>query len=100
MNTTKQLNVGANRGNKRVWVEAGPLESHGWTTGTRYRFTITPTGARLDKDPAGKRGVAGGPGRPIIDLCNKKVTEWTQGADRVSLEFSDSFILISPLSVS
>ena len=97
---TKQLNVGANRGKKRVWIESGPLEEFGWTTGTRYTFHSQPEGdgwARLDKDPSGKRKVAGTAGRPIIDLCNNKVAEWTKGAARVEIEFTADYVLVTPI---
>lgn len=97
---TKKLNVGQNRGKSRVWIENGPLTEYGWTRGTRYTFVCQKEGsgwARLNKDTSGKRKVAGTDTRPIIDLCNNQVAEWTQGAPKVSIEFTSDYILISPI---
>ena len=94
---TKTLNVGQNRGKSRVWIENGPLNEYGWTRGTRYAFEFCCDCAKLSKDTSGKRKVAGTDTRPIIDLCNQQVAEWTNGAPKVSIEFTEDYILITPI---
>jgi len=110
MKNIKTLNVGKNRGKSRVWIENGPLTAYGWTRGTRYNVIPLEAIDELSQDSdnvgaillerdddEGKRKVAGTDTRPIIDLCNNQVAEWTNGAPKVSIRFNEDNILIIPI---
>ena len=75
-NMTKiNRNIGTNRGRGRVWIEnrpnskEKPLTENGWLKGVRYKRTVKGKGFELLRDKDGPLKVAGGPGRPVIDIC-------------------------------
>ena len=81
---TKTLNIGINKRKnakgetvlkRRVWLEGKALEKLGWVKGVTYtrKNQLLEDGFTLTKDSAGELKVAGGEGRPVLDLCGKYV---------------------------
>ncbi len=96
--------VGEYRGVRRIWLEGGPLEKRGFTKGVTYRREIDEASkvVRLIRDPNGKLVVSGkeklkdsGDYLPIIDLKNQTITQLTENADEVRVDFADGEIVIS-----
>ena len=71
--TTYQRLVGRNRGVARVWLEGEMLLANGWNNGDRFNVTFTKGALIYEKNPAGKRKVAGTPDRPILDTNTAKL---------------------------
>ena len=81
---TKTLNIGVNKRKnakgetvlkRRVWLEGKALERLGWVKGVTYtrKDQLLGNGFTLTKNSAGDLKVAGGEGRPVLDLCGKYV---------------------------
>ena len=68
-------NVGRNRGVARVWLEGEMLLSNGWNNGDRFNVTFLKGALIYEKNPAGKRKVAGTPDRPILDTNTAKLAK-------------------------
>jgi DNA (cytosine-5)-methyltransferase 1 len=71
----KTRNIGMNKGKRRIWLQNGELTDNGIHHG--MRFDAVPSGNVLEIiiNPEGKRKIAGGPDRPIIDMAGKIVTD-------------------------
>jgi hypothetical protein len=84
----KHLNIGTNRGERRVWIEGPILADHGWPAGTRYdREVCVETGKiHLTREVAGRYKVSGTADRPIIDLGGKWMTRWVDASEAESVE--------------
>lgn len=65
--------IGSNRGRARLWIEGQHLQAAGLPHGTLWTLTATDTGLTIAADPNGKRRIAGGPQRPIVDLVGRSV---------------------------
>ena len=87
--------IGSNRENKRVWIEGKSLEELGWTKGVRYTRKTDKSGFTLERDESGKLKVAGGEGRPVLDICGKYVTKALEGFDQVSVTITANKISIT-----
>ena len=98
---TKTLNVGTNRGKRRVWVEGKALERLGWVKGVKYtrKELQLESGFTLTRDNAGSLKVAGGEGRPVLDLCGNYVESAlgsiTEGYKEVSVKITEKKIVIT-----
>ena len=98
--TRVERNIGANRGNPRIWLEGKFLLNEGWTRGTEYRCRFEDGWIVYDKslDSEGRlRKVAGTNLRPIIDTNSKKITESFGDAERVLVCVTYHNISIRPL---
>ena len=60
--------IGQNRGKSRLWIEGKHLIAAGLAHGTRWTLTPTDTGLTIQADPEGRRRIAGGPTRPVVDI--------------------------------
>tara|TARA_R100001443_G_scaffold94656_1_gene101179 strand:- start:21 stop:419 length:399 start_codon:yes stop_codon:yes gene_type:complete len=88
-------NIGSNRGNRRVWIEGKSLEQLGWTKGVRYTRKTDGAGFTLERDESGKLKVAGGEGRPVLDLCGAYVGKALDGYNEVSVTITANKISIT-----
>ena len=68
-------NVGRNRGVARVWLEGEMLLANGWNNGDRFNVSFSEGALVYEKNPAGKRKVAGTPDRPILDTNTAKLSK-------------------------
>lgn len=95
--------VGESRGNARVWLEGLYLEQCGFTVGSFYRThidlesrTITietsETGNKVSRK-AKKRG--GQDFVPVVDLCNKDITEVFGSFQKVRAQYFDGKIVLT-----
>jgi hypothetical protein len=94
---TKSLNIGTNRGKRRVWVEGKALERLGWVKGVTYtrKPLLLSSGFTLTRDNAGDLRVAGGDGRPVLDLCGNYVAAALEGFDKVTVTITAKKITIT-----
>ena len=67
--------IGVNRSKRRIWLEGQILINAGFTHRTRFMVTNHNNRLVIETDPNGKRGVAGRPDRPIIDMTGKTITD-------------------------
>lgn len=79
------VNIGHNRGKRRIWLEGSRLAADGFTHGARYSRTVEDNSITLYLDPTGKYRVAGTPSRPIVDICGDWVTRWAGADDSVNV---------------
>jgi len=84
--TTKHLNIGTNRGERRVWIEGPILAANGWTAGTRYNRTVDEFRIHLTPAVDGRYKVSGTADRPIIDLGGQWMTRWVDASEAESVE--------------
>ena len=88
-------NIGLNRGKSRIWIEGKSLSDYGWIKGASYAKDNSAKGLIvLTKDVKGKLNVAGGPDRPVLDLCGKYVSIGFVGFQKVSVEITVEKITI------
>ena len=74
--TTTTRNIGANKGKPRLWIEGQSLIDAGLDHGARWDITDAAPGAfTICRAIDGKRKIAGKPGRPIIDMTGKTLTD-------------------------
>jgi hypothetical protein len=76
----KNLKVGQNKGNARIWLEIRESETHysQWVKGTRYDREITDEAIVITvASDTGKYKVSGKSGLSIIDISGKWLTKWT-----------------------
>jgi len=94
---TKTLNVGTNRGKRRVWVEGKALERLGWVKGVTYtrKELLLQSGFTLTRDNGGSLKVAGGEGRPVLDLCGNYVAAALEGFEKVTVTITTNKITIT-----
>ena len=94
---TKSLNIGTNRGKRRVWVEGKALERLGWVKGVTYtrKALLLESGFTLTRDNAGPLRVAGGEGRPVLDLCGNYVAAALEGFEKVTVTITANKITIT-----
>lgn len=107
---TKTLNIGINKRKnakgetvlkRRVWLEGKALEKLGWVKGVTYtrKDQLLEDGFTLIKDSAGDLRVAGGEGRPVLDLCGKYVEKAlgsiTEGYKEVTVKITENKIIIT-----
>ena len=69
--TTKELNIGWNKGRPRLWLEGAVLAEAGFNRGDHYKVRIDRNLLELKIDPEGKRKVSGKADKPIIDMTGK-----------------------------
>ena len=71
----KTRKVGKNKGIARIWLEAGELNQNGILHGMRFDSVSTAGKISVTINPAGKRKIAGKPGREIIDMTGATVAQ-------------------------
>ena len=86
----KNLKVGQNKGNARIWLEIRESELHysQWVKGTRYDRKITDEAIVIVASDTGKYKVSGKSGLSIIDISGKWLTKWVNGCTRVQVTYS------------
>lgn len=103
---TKTVNIGVNKRTnskgaviekRRVWLEGKALEKLGWVKGVTYsrKAQLLEEGFILTKDNAGPLKVAGGNGRPVLDLCGNYVAAALEGFDKVTVTITANKITIT-----
>ena len=83
----------------RVWLQG--TERYGWNGGDRYDIKYNKASIVLTKATDGRRGVTAAKGG-IIDLCNRRVTAWAEGATQAHVRYTMDAITIrraAPLRV-
>jgi hypothetical protein len=93
----KDLKLGQNKGNARIWIEIRESELHysQWVKGTRYDREITDEAIIITlAADTGKYKVSGKSGLSIIDISGKWLTKWGNGCARVQVTYSTETILI------
>ena len=87
--TTWTLCAGANRNQRRLWIEGRRLADAGWIRGTRFGRTVTDdyivlaacTEESFAEFGARSRGTVSGKGsKPVIDLNGKWLTTFLGGS--------------------
>jgi hypothetical protein len=94
------LKSGANKGNRRIWIEGSRLTDAGLPHGTVLTRTMDGDALRLTTDPAatGRRHrIAGTQARPILDLCGKWVTAFMDGHVHFTATLEPGGITITPV---
>ena len=98
--------LGTNKGRRRFWLCGSVLERIGMHCSVPYRRVDNPEGkqislVRISEEDFTKgdrrvtNGLKNGKARPIIDLCDKSIGKIFGDVDRVQVELSDGFIVIS-----
>lgn len=95
--------IGENRGNARIWLEGLYLEQCGFPVGSHYTThfdlesnTITITASETGNKVARKAKKRGsGEYLPVIDLCNKSVTEIFGSFKKVRAKYFDGKIVLT-----
>jgi hypothetical protein len=97
-NTTSLIitrNIGANRGNPRLWIQGDVLSSCGWNKGDKFDPFFADGFIRFRRSPNGKRKVAGDHRGPILDTNSKKIHQ-SLGDDvevvTINITFEDIWI--------
>ena len=72
--TTATRKIGANRGNRRIWLEGSILSNAGWSKGDRYDRITNDRTVLITRNPEGRYKVAGTDSRPIVDMAGAWVT--------------------------
>ena len=100
----KYAKIGSNKSNGRIWLEGNNLIKAGFIEGAPYRRVDNIDGRQIslfltaDNPAATDRKVTaskrGGKSRPIIDLCDRTITEIFGDARRVRVTFSNGQIVI------
>ena len=85
-NITATRKVGLNRGKPRLWIEGKLLIDAGLDHGQRWDIVPMDDGFKIVRNPAGKRKVAGKPGRPIIDITGSTLGNLGR-AEKLSLSY-------------
>ena len=95
------VTVSEQRNTKRIWLQGLKLEQANFVKGVRYRrdYDMDTRQIMLVIDDQGDHIVSGrlkGDNyQPIIDLCNAKVTDLTDGVSRVRVDVAADCIVIS-----
>lgn len=98
---TYQRKIGRNRGRPRIWLEGKMLATSGWVRGTRFTATFADGRLTYTRDPAGPRGVAGSPERPIIDTNNGKIGVCLGESGTITtVQITPAVIVITPSLVA
>jgi hypothetical protein len=85
--------IGKNRGKSRLWIEGQALIDAGWQVGDRFNIVYDGDNIRYERNPEGKRKVAGTPTRPIIDTNSDAIKD-AVGDDRVTVSLTNGIISI------
>ena len=91
MTQTQTVVAETNKGH-RIWIQS-VFAATGRTVGQRYNVVYLPNSIHVVFDVQGKRKVTAAKGG-IIDIEGKKVTQWAQGAQRVTIDCTQSQIVI------
>lgn len=102
---TSYVKVGANKGQRRIWLESKRLEENGFAPGEAFR-TILDIDAKtltLEIDLFGDRRVCsrkrklktGTSTNSIVDLCSSELTDFVGDYDRVRVDYFDSRIVVT-----
>ena len=86
--------IGVNRGKNRIWIEGNSLTDFDWLKGVTYKKEVSTGLMVLEKTPKGQLKVAGGEGRPVLDLCGLYVNANFEGFESVTIEISKAAIVI------
>ena len=98
----KQIKIGRNKGNARIWIENGTLAKYGFTRYTPIRVTFGETTnvilITVNHDNSNGFTVAGrergGKSISIIDICSQKLTAFVAGATTATVCYDDDILLI------
>ena len=93
------LNSGANKGNRRIWIEGSRLLSVGFRPGIMLSKAIIDGSLILSvvsERRLKKHSIAGTLDRPILDLCGKWVTRFMGDHPKVAVTLSRGRITIRP----
>ncbi len=110
--TTKTFKLARNKGNARIWIEGANLLNNGRSVGELFTYAIGETmhvtfakteeqresdgllaAAITSKHGRGK--IAGTATRPIIDICNRKLSAFFGDATAYTVEFLPNGLTIS-----
>lgn len=98
----KQIKVGRNKGNARVWIENGTLAKYGFTRYTPLRVSYGDNSKTIlitvSHDNSNGYTVAGrergGKAISIIDLCSQQLTDFVDGATTATVEYQPNMLTI------
>lgn len=110
---TFKSKVTQHRGNSRVWIEGANLSDHGFNYHDEYTVSFNAEGMDIAEIAIVKvveglrndnpvRKVSGRKRKgqtdhmPIIDLCNKKMSEVLQGVEYVQINLDNGYISVVP----
>ena len=87
--------LGMNKGKRRLWIEGAVLNTHGFTHGKRFNVETSANMLVITTSLDGKRKIAGKPGREIIDMSAKTITDaFADTVKIVSIECSKNRLVI------
>ena len=88
----KYYKVGFHRNSSRIWLDnESDLNSAGFNCTKHYKVEYQSGKIVLTIDNDGNRKVSGKKGKPVIDLCSKKIIGFS---DKCKVEYSTNKILI------
>ena len=64
---------------KRIYIESGKLEKAGLRAGTPIKIETSHHKVIITVSEEGNRIITSRKSRPIVDICNKEITEALQG---------------------
>ena len=83
--TKTMQSIMQNRGNARIWLQ--DLAAYGWAAGKAYTVLIDGDTITIKADPTSKRKVGKSKGG-IIDLTNRRITEWAMRVQATHVDFT------------
>ena len=92
--------IGRNKnGLARIWLEGAKLTKHGLKWNTKITIVFNSNSIIVQADPAGDKKISGRirdeKEIPILDLRSNKITEFTEGFERVQAVISNQKIVIT-----
>jgi|19_taG_2_1085344.scaffolds.fasta_scaffold22642_6 hypothetical protein len=92
---SKELNIGKNsKGVARLWIEGAFIENAGFKAGERAHIEMVGNSMVITASATGKKKISGKPGRPILDMTGKTVTQLGQAGDRVQITITQPGTLL------
>lgn len=92
----RTLKIGTNRNSARIWIEGAALAAEGWTTGTPFDCEFGDGTITYTRSETGRRKVAGGDGRPIIDTNTDKIRTSLGDCTHADITITPERITITP----
>jgi len=89
--------LSSKKNTKRIYIESGKLERAGLKAGTPIKIETSHHKVIITVSEEGNRIITSRKSRPIVDICNKEITEALQGVERITLKITSRGIIVEPL---
>ena len=81
----------------RIYIESAKLEQAGLSAGTPISVDVSKQKVVITVAEEGERIITSRKNRPIIDICNKSLTEAFVGVENIVIKLSNDKIVVEPL---